>query len=564
MAVLIPEQELPPDKAATTTTDTPAGVGRADLRSIIVDPYQGLIGQPRAWIDARFDPSDAPTRLDLPYDDAAALHELLETLFVLDGWASVDQVVQGADRALAWTLLAMYPIGPLASALPGSRSAGVHYSPAPADPLAAARALVAAVAKGWPMPAVLQAATLIQNTPKLFDQDLPRVVIDLPGIAPELPWVARAQANIVLALTQARRQLADRVRRAAWRVEREATRQLRTSLTDAYASLVRETRRYFPVQLDGAAALLASPVDFRSMRVTAASAAGPEVLDEAPAALQRALKELKPLASRVVLLEGTSEGTPTPAAMVRAARARSRAVLAREVGRRADAFPVLPRLTPEQICQGADASAAVLGEVVLPVLRRCYTSNRKMQSRAAGFIGVADVYSTDPRPERALADKVAGAGTGHSVWDFPKYVQRGTERVASARDVFTRRVVEMVDAQLATSDAPAVAALTQAGAETAAVGAAQALASTTMDRAMQRAMGQALVLGLAERAAVSLLPVINIATATWHIATAISDFGKQKDEFYCTLDPRDALIEAAPSFNGLILDIATEAVFALI
>jgi hypothetical protein len=52
--------------------------------------------------------------------------------------------------------------------------------------------------------------------------------------------------------------------------------------------------------------------------------------------------------------------------------------------------------------------------------------------------------------------------------------------------------------------------------------------------------------------------------AAWHITSAISEFGRRTEEFYCSLDPRDALIEAAPSTSGLVFEVATEAAFAVI
>jgi hypothetical protein len=530
MAVLVPEQDLP------RTAPEPA---RHGPRVALTDPYQALVGHPPAWIDLRFTPQGTITRLDLPYADPAALYELLETLYVVEGWQSVDVVVEGAQRALAWTLLRLYPVvplGPVRGGIPG-----VHYLPTPADPLAAARTLVAAVAKGWPMPVVLAAATLMQSTPQLFSQDLPQVRIAGPGIESDPLWLARAQANVVVALADARQRLETRVIRTLWRVEREAMRQLTATLTDARVAIVRETYRYFSLQQDaGAEALLASNVTARPTRTATPSAGARGPLDAEPAALKSALTELEPFAKRVRELEATPQPGTAVKAVVEQAIAQARIVLAREVGRRAQAFPVLGRLDAKKIGTGAAGNADELGAVVFAALKQCFLSNVKIRSRVATeFVGVADVDTLDPRPERALAEKVVGAGAGRSVWSLWKYVERATERIAGLDDHFTHRVLDEVAALLRQSDVPTVSAVGQA-------------------------MGEVLVLGAAELAVSKLVPVLNVATATWHIATAIREFGERSDEFYCTLDPRDALVEAAPSFKGLALDIASEAFFAVL
>jgi hypothetical protein len=247
---------------------------------------------------------------------------------------------------------------------------------------------------------------------------------------------------------------------------------------------------------------------------------------------------LEPFANVVRKFEDTPEQGTTVTALVRAARARARKVLAREIGRRADAFPVLSRFDADAIVEGASGNASVLGGVVFPPLRTCYLANVEMRARASQFVGVADVTSSDPRPERALADKVAGAA-GHSVWAYWVYVERAAERVVSRDDHVGRHTVDEVAMFLRHSEAATVTAIAQG-------------------------MGETLVLGAADLAWKKMVPVVNVATAAWHIATAVTEFTERSDEFNCTLDPRDALVDAAPSVGGLALDIAVEAVFAVL
>jgi hypothetical protein len=531
MAVLVPEEDLP---------GMGPKVDKRAIRSAFTNPYQVPVGHPSAWIDLRFAPLGASTRVDLPYGEAPALYELVETLYITDGWPLVDIVVEGAQRALAWTLLRLYPVVPLGP-VRAARNPDVHYRPAPVDPLAAGRALAAEVESGGRMPMVHAAAEIMQSTPHLFSQDLPHVQLSSPGIDSDPRWLAEAQANVVLALADTRRRLVTRVCRALWRVEREAMRQLTAALTDARISIVRETHRYFPLQQASAAeSLLASNVSVRPTRTATQSVSSTGPLGIEPAALKAALVELEPFAAPVRELEATPKPGNTVKAVVERAAQQARSVLAREVGRRAEAFPVLTRLDAKSIGKGAAGNAHELGGVVFPALKQCFESNRTIRSRVANeFVGIADIAPDEPRPERALADKVAAAGTGKSIWSFWKYVERATERIAGADDHFSRRALDEVATSLRYSDVPTVTAIGQA-------------------------MGEVLVLGAAEFAATKLVPVLNVATAAWHIAAGIKDFTERKDEFYCTLDPRDSLVEAAPSFAGLALDIATEAVFAVL
>ena len=531
MAVLVPEQDLPNNTSRRVSRITAAAIS---------DPYQALVGHPPASIDVPLRRQDRTTHLDIPYTDGDALYELVETLYIVEGWWMADMVVEGAQRALAWTLLGLFPVVPRTSAVRGGR-ADVHYSYPPADPLSAARTLVAALAKGWPMPVVLEAATIMQATPLLFSPELPQVRIEGLGVEADPQWLARALAQVVVALADARRKLTRRVRWTLWRVEREAMRQLTTTLTDAQATIVRETYRYFVVDdRDGAHGLLRSNVTTLSARTTTQSAGPPGPLAPGPAALHAALVELEPFAKRVRDLEETPRPGTTVAGVVDRAVEQARAALAREVGRRAQAFPVLARLDARGIRKGAAGNAVVLGDVVFPVLKQCYEKNGNIRSRvAAEFVGVADLAADEARPERGLAEAVAHAGAGKSIWSFWKYVERAYERIACRDDHLTRRTLDEVTAELRRSDAASVVALGQA-------------------------MGELLVLGTAELAVRKLVPVLNVAMAAWHITTTVKEFSQHNDEFYCTLDPRDALVDAAPSVAGLALDIATEAVFAVV
>jgi hypothetical protein len=134
---------------------------------------------------------------------------------------------------------------------------------------------------------------------------------------------------------------------------------------------------------------------------------------------------------------------------------------------------------------------------------------------------------------------VERAGKRATVWGIPKYVERAASRIAASSDEVTRKALE-----------DAMAALKMDGGETA--------------KALAQGAAEMAVLGAAEHFAKKMVPVMNVALAAWHIAKAAEDFKDQGDDFFCALDPRDALVAAAPSAAGLALDIALEAAFAVV
>jgi hypothetical protein len=281
----------------------------------------------------------------------------------------------------------------------------------------------------------------------------------------------------------------------------------------------------------------------------AATDGEPRFADE-PAALQQALRDLQPAARLVVKLEKQAHERGRAAAYAEESHtepppdekklASARAGFARELGRRAEAFSVLTQFAADDVLQAASAGDIRFSELVFPLLHRAHVANVAMRERVVAFVGIAATSAVETHPERALAEAVATAGQKESVWGFWKYVERANARIIGGGDDLTLRAVEEASKALGRglADAEALSALAQAA-------------------------GEMLVIGAAEFTVTKLVPVLNVAAAVWHISTAVTEFGKRREEFYCTLDPRDALVEVAPSALDLAFDIATEAVFAV-
>ena len=485
--------------------------------------------------------SDGPVDVDLPWKNPDDLYELIETIYILYGWRGVEGVSAAVERSLVAHAMALFPLPGLERALPPAsarRSAAIHYEAVPTNPRLAVAGLVEAFESSRRTPRVVSALRQVRPGHDLFSQDLPRAhVKGAAGLDAQL--AVRVLADALLAVLAARADLTARVRAALARVERETMRLMSAMLTDARAEIVREAGRYFT--LTGQESIEAALGLLTSKQTTASgetASHGRIPVGRNPKALQSALHELVPFAQAVLSLEDTPKPGTTVAKMVEDELTRARAALAREIGRRSQVFPVLGQIQAAQVRKAAHAGAEGLGSVLWPILARAHKANQAMRRRTSGFVGMAKVAPAEPFPELALAKVVLDAGLDRSAWGFRKYVEKATERMAGSADQVARRAVQEVNTALGFTDGKA----------------AQALA---------KAAGEMLALGAATHFAKKLVPVVNVATAAWHISAAIEDYQARHDEFYCALDSRDALVEAAPSAAGLAFDIATEAAFAI-
>jgi hypothetical protein len=548
MAVLVPQVgEHRTEPAATGPVFPTALPGRVPAPAL-PDPLQAIAEALPVAVALEGD------AIELSCGDAEGADELLETLYVFGGWPDVDDCIAQVERALVLLARDLYPegqsggmpvVGDGAIVVPPATldapSAGVpgpvvrHRAP-PVD----ARSFIARLADAAEVegsrPLIASALRDVNPMLSLFAYDLPRAWVPTAA-GGDASLAARAFARVVLDLAAARRALVSRVVGAMRDIEREATRRLMTLLVDAGSAIVRETTRYFPVQREGARAALAN---LDSMRLRTVRGDVDPTLTEDPARLKAALVALHPLAKKVVALvkDAGMASTSTPKKSLGDLLALARAALAHALARETPGLPVLARFTAREIRDAKDQGPIKLGETTFSILQRAWIANGRMQQRVREFRGMAAVQPAERRPDLALAAVTGPAERRASIWAFRDWVARGADAVAGGSDDVARRACE---------DALA------------AVGGADGGVSP-----MQQAAGEMIAMGAAAKFATRLVPVVNVALAAWHIASAIDVYERQYDEFYCTLDLRDALVEAPPSAIGLAVDVGTEAVFAVV
>jgi hypothetical protein len=521
--------------------DDPLGktpVEREDWR--MSDPYSFLAESATAWVDVKLPPDNQDFRVDLPHKEPEELYELVETLYLLYGWRTVDEVCERVERALVASVVEILqlPNDELNAIAHLAFSSGLAYIPPDHLDLSAkaiGALIVVAQTRKWP--GVIAGLRALVPLNDLFSSRSPRA--QTQAIASSNPEVsARLYADVLVALEKARRQVAARVMSVLRRTEREAMRMFWGTINDSRAEVCRETIRYFTLQKESVAAALST---LESMRVTTdEKGVHGEKCPAAkqPRGLQEALKKLKPFAAEVLRIDRLSRGVPSTEKFVEAALQRARSAFAREVGRHAQEFPVLSQFAEDRVRPAAEGGPDRLGEIVFPLLARAYTANRKMQSRAKHFKSAVGSLADSRHPEKDLAAAVKRLGKDATIWGYLKYVRRAMARAAALDEIAQKTVKD---------------ALTE-------------LESQTGDVAKElaQAAGELMIMGGASRFATKFVPVLNVALAAWHISTAVTDFADRHDEFYCALDPRDALIEAAPSAAGLALNIASEAAFAFV
>lgn len=547
LAVVVPAEEMAPDKKKEMELP-PVQLSHRELTEIarFLDPYYNYALAPSAtvWVNIKLDSDSAEMQIDVPHRDPEEMTDLLETLYVVDGWAAVDDVVERVQRSLvaAVTKILKVPddeLLALATLVESDRP--LYVPPHHVDLVGIAIGALLEIAYKKPWPGVISGLKAVVPVNGLFSKDTPHAETQA-DIAADPEAAARLFADAVVALSKARVEIKEYVLTALFRTEREAQRLVLSTLTDARASICRETIRYFAFTgEESAAGALRS---LHSPAVTSKTKSRPqsEHTVTQPGALQQALKQLAPFARDALRIqEHEDKGGPTTRRMVEGALNQKRAILAREVGRHAQEFPVLSQIDVEDIEPASAAGPAVLGGIVFEPLKRAYEANTAMRARAKNFqpLATSTAARAQRHPEQAIARAIADIGKSETAWGYPKYIERAVSRVAGSGDDFTRKAVDDT---------------------------LNALGLTTSEVAtgMSQAAAEATVLGLSAHFVPRFVPTLNVAIAAWHIAVAVQKFEKQSEEFYCSLDPRDALIEAVPSTTGLIFDIATEAAFAFI
>ena len=462
---------------------------------------------------------------------------------MLFGWAAVDGLVERAQRSLVAPVCAI--LGVPQSELEAleqliSSDRPLYVSQDDADLSARAIGALLERAREKPWPTVMFGLRALIPVNGLFTRQAPRADTQ-PDIAGDPELAARLFAEVVMAVNGARSRLTARVLAALKQFESETHRLIASVLHDARAVICRETLRYFALS-DESSVDTALKLLHELPTKTDGSPKGPTPKVTHADELQAALRMLVPYAEQVLTLEAQLWGTtPTPRRMVETELDHKRMTYAHELGRHAQDFPVLSQIAAEDITPASAAGPVSLGGYVFAVLRRAYQANLSMATRVESFVTVsalADVRA-DRHPQQAAVREIRRVGTSKTVWGYRKYLERALTRTAGSADDFTRRAVEDVTAGLDVGEGSVTADLAQAA-------------------------GEIVALELTSRLVPRFVPALNVLLAAWHMSVAAQKFRAERDEFYCSLDPRDALIEAAPSVRGLVLEIAAEAAFVFI
>jgi hypothetical protein len=553
LAVLVPAEpptegsQRPGASSIRSLPPPPVRLAPAELEAVqrFLDPYHdaGLAPSMSVWVNLRLGSGREETRIEVPHRDPDDLAELLETLYVVSGWPAVDGVVERVQRSLIAAVADILGI-------PDDELRALHMLVDADRPLYVPPDHVHLVAhaidglleraKTRPWPRVVAGLKAVVPVNGLFDKSTPHAEMQ-PDVAANPEIAARLLADAVAAIGKAREQLKEDVLAALVRTEREAHRLISSMLTDAHATICRETIRYFAFKDDGSVAGALTALKEHAVATDGKPKADRAVTE--PQGLQATLRQLTPSANEVVKLENTSRQGITVRRMVEAELERKRVTYGHELGRHAQEYPVLSQIAVKDVEAAAGAGPALLGGYVFPPLRTAYAANRDMGARVREFPTVARRarVRADRHPERAMAREIVAIGAAETVWGYPKYLERALSRVAGPADDFTRKAV-----------GDTLAALDVAA------------GSAAVAEGLEQAAGEMLTMMLASQLVPRFLPALNVMLAAWHVTVAVQEFGKRHDEFYCSLDPRDALIEAAPSTSGLVFEIATEAVFAFI
>ena len=417
--------------------------------------------------------------------------ELIETLYVLDGWPSVDGCIAQVERALVLGVRSHYFIRDSThpkfyaesraagfsltisqkdggTAINDAPSAGVLlvgeeiFAP-PLDPAAEIDHLAHIVEEREGLPQLARSLRAVRPDMSLFLSGKPTAKVQGAN-AFETGPALQALAMMVLHMAASRRTVAFRVVRAMRSIEREATRMLSATLLDASAEILRETRRYFKLE-PGEARLELVNRDPRSQSTesTISGLSSDEILarsrEDSPQPLEvdialrpEAIGELKDAVGKllghakvVLQLEKDASGRPNPTASnyITHRLQVAHSSLALEAARHALRFPVLARFSAQAIYDTQTLDSASFGRMTLSILARAWGANARMQRRMSGFVGMDGLDVYDRRPDIALAIAVGKGKRLTSIWSLDSCVARAANLVAGDNDDIARRAGKM-------------------------------------------------------------------------------------------------------------------------
>lgn len=563
-------RSVPPgaDQAAASAPVNPAAPGSMiamdpAVRATLLDPWHGAAPSARAYWQTAGGPAEIPTA------DEQELAASLGAIWLLDGAAAADALVRQVDLACLWALAAA------SNDLP-RRDNRDEDTWVPRDALLDVLSLHPRLLRRLDLERGRISFGMIiirrGERPAWTDDAL----LNAAPLALAAFWLRAADA-VTRALDAVRQRLADGLAR----VEIVALRLFATALDDARNALLRECLRFFQFEdsrgviaaLDSLVAPWAKAVDASGS--TTASEIRNAALAPSPVELQLALGKLLPLAQALIDRKAALSRTPMhvnapfPAgpnreyAAAQAAERKAKQTLGVAVGRLRHSFPVVLRMSAEQIVEAADADRVELGNILFAVLADVWHANRRLRKQLAQWGGPAHWDAAALGWPDLLLGEDLDQGNTERIWRAPKYIERALDQCypdeVSLEHIAVRRVL---DRHGRSPFAEIVSALVR---DAVIFQSAHGVDEARAERAASRAGTQALGRKVAEEAGeriFRLLPVLNWLFAAEGIRRDIVAYQDKGDRFRCTLDPDDALEIYPPDLSALLVSIEVQLIFA--
>lgn len=532
-------------------------------RGALLDPWHGAAPSARAYWQTAGGPAE------IPIADEQELAAGLGAIWLLDGAVAADALVRQVDLACLLALAA-------ASNFLPRRDNRDEDTWVPRDALLDVLSLHPRLLRrldGGPGTMSFNMIIIHRGERPAWTDD---ALLNATPLALAAFWLRAADA-VTRALDAVRQRLADGLAR----VEIVALGLFASALDDARNAVLRECLRYFQFEdsrgvsaaLDRFVAPWAKAVDVSGS--TTASEIRNAVLAPSPVELQLALSKLVPLAQalvdRTAALNRTPKFVDAPFllepnreyAEAQAAERKAKQTLGVAVGRLRHSFPVVLRMSAEQIVEAADADRVELGKILFVVLADVWHANRSLRKQLARWGGPAHWDAVALGWPDLLLGEDLDQGDTERIWQAPKYIERALDQCypdeVSIEHIAVRRVL---DRHGRSPFAEIVSALVR---DTVIFQSAHQVDKALAERAASRAGTQPLGRKVAEETGeriFRLLPVLNWLFAAEGIRRDIVVYQDKGDRFRCTLDPDDALETDPPDLSALLVSIEVQLIFA--
>lgn len=498
--------------------------------------------------------------VEIPFRDPAAFQDALELEYVLGGEPALNALAAQLDLAVLLALTGRLPATP---------------SEPRRDPLPMPNRLVLDLPR---MASRLRRDMGLihgefMSGPPAWTDDM------IVQLSPETHKRLLIQANE--AMSDALEVIWKKVQDALRLTEKMARGVLAMTLDSARNEVVREALRYF--NFEGTAGAEAALENVKSpmakaeedARASKAADVAKMPVHRLPARLQAALKRLKPLAEEVLKKRKDAAEEKRkfdekaffrltivdPSQMNEKLRAAEEAaqVLALEAGKLREAHPVAVRLSVEETVKAGDAARDVLGGILFPILGRAFKSNRKVRAELADWGEVAPALR-GMEMEGILAVKAKNA-PGRNIWQYRKYIDRALMMLypdgSGVGYAAASRALDLIHGEREYGNMLGALML-----DMAVFHAAHALDEAAAAK-LAKEIAKKGAAEVGEKAAQRFVPIVNWAFAAESIVTQVKEYLDGDDFFYCTLDPKDALVETAPKLWSLMGGVGMEIAFAL-